>query len=44
MRVMDGGIGEECKVSSSERGGGDWCRKRRGGERGERERKRGLLF
>jgi hypothetical protein len=39
MRVMDGGIGEECKVSSSERegGGGDWCRKRRGGE-GERER------
>jgi len=44
MRVMDGGIREECKVSSSEReGGGDWCRKRRGGE-GERERERGLLF
>ena len=45
MRVMDGGIGEECKVSSSEREGGGIGVEKGGGEKErERERKRGLLF
>jgi hypothetical protein len=46
MRVMDGGIREECKVSSSERegGGGIGVEKGGGEKERERERKRGLLF
>jgi len=40
MRVMDGGIREECKVSSSEREGGGIGVEKGGGEK-ERERERG---